>query len=201
MWIEPVAVLVRDDLRSAIGGHSLVADILARRGLASPKAALAFLDPDRFSPSPPEELPDLPIAQERLRAAIQRHERIAVWGDFDVDGQTATTVLVSGLRDLGADVVYYIPQRLTESHGIRISSLERLLAQSAQSIQVLLTCDTGISAHEAIDLARARGVAVLVTDHHDLPDELPRADAVVNPKRLPKDHPLRELPGVYARGR
>src|SRR5512136_486929 len=153
MWIEPASVLVRDDLRSAIGGHPLVADILARRGLASPQAALAFLDPDRFVPTEPQALPDLPIAQERLRAAIRRRERIAVWGDFDVDGQTATTVLVSGLRRLGADVVFYIPQRLTESHGIRIPSLERLLAQSALGIQVLLTCDTGISAHDAVDLA------------------------------------------------
>ena len=193
MWIEPASVLVGDELRSAIGGHPLVADILARRGLASPEAALTFIDPDRFLPSPPEELPDLPIAQERLRTAIQRHERIAVWGDFDVDGQTATTVLVSALHDLGADVTYYIPQRLTESHGIQIPSLERLLAQD---IRVLLTCDTGISAHAAVDLAKAHGVTVLVTDHHDLPDELPRADAVINPKRLAQDHPLHELPGV-----
>ena len=193
MWLEPSSVLVSPELRDAVGGHALVAEILARRGLVSPEAALIFLDPDRFTPSHPEALPDAALAAERLSRAIKHGERIAVWGDFDVDGQTATTVLVSALRGLGADVIYYIPNRLTESHGIHVESLGRLLAQD---IKVLLTCDTGIAAHEAIEYAKDRGVAVLVTDHHDLPDELPPADALVNPKRLPQEHPLRELPGV-----
>jgi len=193
MWIEPSPVLVSDELRAAVGGHPLVAEILTRRGITTPPSALAFLDPDRYTPTHPEALPDLAFAAERIRAAIKRQEHIAVWGDFDVDGQTATTLLVSTLRDLGADVVYYIPNRLSESHGIHIESLERVLASG---IQVLLTCDTGIAAHEAIAFAKRRGVSVLVTDHHDLPEELPKADAVVNPKRLPADHPLRGLPGV-----
>jgi single-stranded-DNA-specific exonuclease len=115
------------------------------------------------------------IAAQRLRGAIQRGERIAVWGDFDVDGQTATALLVSGLRDAGADVVYYIPNRLTESHGIRIEPLMRLLAQG---VQVLLTCDTGIAAHTAIHHARSRGVSVIVTDHHELPPELRQPEAL-----------------------
>ena len=193
MWLEPSPVMVSEELRAALGGHPLVAEILARRGLTTPQAALAFLDPERYTPSPPDALPDLAIAAQRLRDAITRGERIAVWGDFDVDGQTATTLLVSALRDLGADVVYYIPNRLTESHGIRIEGLARVLAQG---VKVLLTCDTGIAEHEAITFAKQRGVSVLVTDHHDLPDELPQADALVNPMRLPPGHPLRQLPGV-----
>ena len=193
MWLEPSPVFVSDELRAAVGGPPLVAEILARRGLTSPADALAFLDPNRYTPSPPVALPDISIAAQRLRDAIQRGERIAVWGDFDVDGQTATALLVSALRDAGADVVYYIPDRLTESHGIRAESLERVLSQGAK---VLLTCDTGIAAHEAIHYARSRGVSVLVTDHHALPDELPPADALVNPMRLPPGHPLRQLPGV-----
>ena len=193
MWLEPSPVTSSDELRAAVGGHPLVAEILARRGLTSPTDALAFLDPGRYTPSSPEALPDISIAAQRLRDAIKRGERIAVWGDFDVDGQTATALLVSALRDAGADVVYYIPHRLTESHGIHIEPLARLLAQG---VQVLLTCDTGIAAHEAIHYARVRGVSVIVTDHHDLPDELPLADALVNPMRLPPGHPLRQLPGV-----
>jgi single-stranded-DNA-specific exonuclease len=193
MWLEPSPVIVSDELRVGLGGHPLVAEILARRGLTTPQAALAFLDPERYTPSPPDALPDLTIAAQRLRAAIAHGERIAVWGDFDVDGQTATTLLVSALHDLGADVVYYIPNRLTESHGIRIKGLERVLAQG---VKVLLTCDTGIAEHEAITFAKQRGISVLVTDHHDLPDELPQADALVNPMRLPPGHPLRQLPGV-----
>ena len=144
-------------------------------------------------PAPPSDLPDLAAAADRLYRAVTRGEKIAVWGDFDADGQTATTLLVSLLRDLRADVTYYIPHRLTESHGIKIDPLKRLLDQR---INVLLTCDTGIAEHEAIAFAKSQDVTVLVTDHHDLPDELPDADALINPKRLPSTHPLRSLPGV-----
>ena len=194
MWLEPSPIETPESLRAAVGGHPLVAEILVRRGLTDPAAALGFLDPNRYTPTPPYELPDLELAAQILYDAILRRRRILVWGDFDVDGQTATALLVSLLRDLGADVMYYVPQRLVESHGIKIASLDRLL--DAQHVDVLLTCDTGIAEHDAIAHAKSRGLTVLVTDHHDLPDSLPAADALVNPKRLPVDHSLRDLPGV-----
>ncbi|HEY4691727.1 MAG TPA: single-stranded-DNA-specific exonuclease RecJ [Anaerolineae bacterium] len=194
MWLEPSPIETSDSLRAAVGGHPLVADILARRGLTDPAAALGFLDPNQYAPAPPTALPDLDLAARTLYDAILRRRRILVWGDFDVDGQTATALLVSMLRALEAEVVFYVPQRLIESHGIKIDSLDRLL--DAQHIDVLLTCDTGIAEHEAVAHAKARGLTVIVTDHHDLPDALPRADAVVNPKRLPAGHSLRDLPGV-----
>jgi single-stranded-DNA-specific exonuclease len=190
-WAEPV--LADPALTSAIGGHPLVAQLLARRGLATPEAALAFLQPERYVPAMPESLPDLETAADRLYRAVTRGEKIVVWGDFDADGQTATTLLVSLLRDLQADVTFYIPQRLTESHGIKLEPLKRLIEQR---VQVLLTCDTGIAEHDAIAYAKAQGVTVLVTDHHDLPETLPAADALINPKRLPAGHGLRSLPGV-----
>lgn len=193
MWISPAPVVVDPALTAAIGGHPLIARLLTQRGLSTPETAAAFLNPDRYTPAPPAALPDLEFAAERLYRAITRGEKIAVWGDFDADGQTATTLLVSLLRDLKADVTFYIPQRLTESHGIKVDSLNRLLDQH---IHVLLTCDTGIAEHAAIAHAKSRDVTVLVTDHHDLPDELPQADALINPKRLSIDHPLRSLPGV-----
>ncbi len=193
MWILPEPLAIDPVLSNAVGGEPLVAQLLARRGITTPQAAVAFLDPDRYVPAPPSDLPDLAAAADRLYRAITRGEKIAVWGDFDADGQTATTLLVSLLRDLQADVAFYIPQRLTESHGIKLEPLKRLLEQR---IHVLLTCDTGIAEHEAISFARSQGVAVLVTDHHDLPDELPQAEALINPKRLPAAHPLRSLPGV-----
>lgn len=193
MWYDPVPVHIPESLQQAVGGHPLVAQVLARRGILAPEAARAFLDPAHYVPAPPSDLPDLSAAAQRLMQAIARRERVGVWGDFDADGQTATAVLVSALRDLSADVVYYIPDRLTESHGIALSALEPFLQQG---VQVLLTCDTGIAAHEAIAYARERGVSVLVTDHHNLPAHLPPADALVNPKRLPAQHPLRDLPGV-----
>ncbi|MBN1955389.1 MAG: single-stranded-DNA-specific exonuclease RecJ [Anaerolineae bacterium] len=170
----------------------MLAQLLARRGVTNPQSVRAFLDPDHYRPAAPFELPDLPEAVERLEQARQRGETVCVWGDFDVDGQTATTLLVSTLQELGITARYYIPQRV-ESHGVNLPVLQRLVDEG---IDLLLTCDTGVTAHQAVDYAHARGVDVIVTDHHDLPPELPPALAVVNPKRLPKDHPLRELPGV-----
>src|SRR5262249_1211954 len=116
-----------------------------------------------------------------------------VWGDFDVDGQTATALLVSALRAMGVDVAYHIPNRFTEGHGINLPKLKEALDGG---VELLLTCDTGITAHDAMEYARSRRVDTVITDHHALPETLPEAYAVVNPMRLPKKHPLRELPGV-----
>ncbi len=192
-WIEPAAVTPPPALRAAVGGHPLLAEILTRRGLTDPAAAVAFLDWQRYVPAPPEELPGVAPAADLLWQAIRQRRRLAVWGDFDVDGQTATTLLVDALRDLGAQPLYVIPHRLSEGHGIKLPTLEKLLAQG---VDLLLTCDTGVAEHEAIALARGRGVQVIVTDHHDLPADLPAVEALVEPKLLPKSHPLRELPGV-----
>jgi single-stranded-DNA-specific exonuclease len=131
-------------------------------------------------------------AVERIRRALRERQRILVWGDFDVDGQTATALLVSALRDLGGVIDYTIPNRLTEGHGLHLPRLLPLL----NSIDLLLTCDTGIAAHEAVAAAGVRGVDVIITDHHSLPETLPGAHAVINPMRLQMGHPLRELPGV-----
>jgi single-stranded-DNA-specific exonuclease len=193
VWIFPESIPIDPALAAEVGGDPIVAQLLARRGIVTPHAAAAFLNPDRYVPTPPDDLPDLAAAAERLYRAVTRGEKIAVWGDFDADGQTSTTLLVSLLRDLRADAAFYIPHRMTESHGIKLEPLKRLLDQR---VNVLLTCDTGIAEHEAIAFAKAQGVTVLVTDHHDLPDELPAADALINPKRLLSTHPLRSLPGV-----
>lgn len=192
-WIEPVDAPVPQELQAEIGGHPLVARTLAQRGITQANTARAFLDPSYYRPTSPAELPNLPAAADRLSYAIQRRQRICVWGDFDVDGQTATTLLVSTLRDLDADVIYHIPHRERESHGISLPVLKEIIAGG---IDLLLTCDTGVAAHRAIDYARQQHVDVIVTDHHELPPELPPALAVVNPKLLPESHPLRELPGV-----
>ncbi len=164
-----------------------------RRGFDRVETARSFLDPKHYRPAAPADLPNLVTAVARLSRAIRERERICVWGDFDVDGQTSTTLLVSTLRDLGAEVSYHIPHRERESHGVNLPVLKELLAEG---VELLLTCDTGVSAHEAVDYARERGVEFVITDHHDLPPTLPQACAVVNPKMLSVDHPLRELPGV-----
>jgi len=191
-WLSPPKPNIPSALLEFVG-DSLLAQLLTQRGLTTPDQARAFLDPDAYEPAPPSDLPDMAPAVTRLNQAIERQERICVWGDFDVDGQTSTALLVSTMHDLGAKVTSYIPNRLTESHGIKIPALEQMLAQG---VNLLLTCDTGITEHKAVTTAQAAGAEVIITDHHDLADSLPPAQAVINPKRLPPEHPLRELPGV-----
>lgn len=206
-WLEPPEMRASTALQQAVGGNPLVADTLARRGFSQPQAALAFLHPERYQPTPAEQLPGLSTAVDRLEQALQKQERIWVWGDFDVDGQTATTILVSMLQDLGADVRYHIPVRATESHGINLPWLEKILQQGAD---LLLTCDTGVTAFEAVEYASQQGLDIIITDHHELATSasdpaaavqsgtprLPAACAVVNPKLLPPGHPLSTLPGA-----
>ncbi len=198
-WLEPRDISIPEALLSAVGGHPLVAVTLARRGIVDVQAARAFLDPEVYTPASPWDLPGMQVAVERLQRAIRQGESICVWGDFDVDGQTATALLVSVLRSLGAKSSFHIPVREVESHGVNLPVLKKIIDGGAQ---LVLTCDTGIGAHEAVDYARERGVDVIISDHHDLPHtpdgdlRLPHAAAVVNPKLLPGDHPLATLPGV-----
>ena len=194
-WQDPRPVTVPPALAAAVGGHPLVSATLARRGITTPAAARAFLDPEAYTPTPAAALPDVEPAVDRLRQALAHGERILVWGDFDVDGQTATTVLVDGLQRLGGQVAFTIPVRAVDSHGI---ALPTLTARLEEGFDLLLTCDTGVAEHEAVALARAYGTEVIITDHHELPPTLPDALAVINPNRLADGHPLGDLPGVGA---
>ena len=190
LWIDSIPLLTPSPLPDL---HPLVAQTLIRRGMNTPKAARAFLDPDAYSPAPAANLPGLIAAAERVERAIRSRESICVWGDFDVDGQTSTTLLVQTLHALGAEVTYHIPVRGHEGHGISLPHLKDIIDQGAK---LILTCDTGITAHEAGEYARTRGVDMVITDHHDLPESLPQAVAVVNPKLLPPEHALATLAGV-----
>ncbi|MBC8334696.1 MAG: single-stranded-DNA-specific exonuclease RecJ [Anaerolineales bacterium] len=192
IWLDPTPVDIPDSF-STLGLHPLAAETLVRRGISELSAAKAFLDPEEYTPTDAWDLPDLRIAVERIEHAIRTGESICVWGDFDVDGQTSTALLVQTLRALKADVLWHIPVRATESHGIKIPYLKEIIDNGAQ---LILTCDTGVGENEAIDYANSRGVDVVVTDHHDLPETLPNALAIVDPKRLPVGHPLSTLPGV-----
>ncbi len=194
-WIDPTKITVPENLREAIGGHPLAAETLVRRGISDPDEARAFLDPEHYTPAPASELHDIDKATMRIKRAIDKMETILVWGDFDVDGQTSTTLLVEALNEMGAKVEYHIPLRAAEGHGIQVDVLEQIIIEKP-TITVLLTCDTGIAAQEAVELANARGLDVIITDHHDLPEELPPAYAIVDPKLLPGEHPLATLPGV-----
>ena len=182
-----------EPLADLVGGHALVAQYLARKGITSVTGAERFLYAERYSPSSPAELPDIDRAVDRLVRAIRDRERILVWGDFDVDGQTSTALLYSALQRRGANASYHVPNRFSEGHGIHLPALKHHLDSG---VDLLLTCDTGVSAHDAVEYAASRRVDTIITDHHALPDSLPAAVAVVNPQRLAEGHPLRELPGV-----
>jgi single-stranded-DNA-specific exonuclease len=188
-WIDPPPVDIPASFPD-LGLPPLIARTLVRRGISDPAAARAFLRPDELPPTP---FPGIEKAVDAINMAIRKKEPICVWGDFDVDGQTSTALLVQTLQALGANVTYYIPVRGRESHGVHIESLKPILDNGSR---LIVTCDTGVTAHEAVDYANSRGVEVVVTDHHDLGETLPNAKAIINPKLLPEEHPLANLAGV-----
>ena len=141
-------------------------------------------------------MPDLLKGVELLLRVSRAGQSILIWGDFDADGQTSTALLSDALRPLFApeNLHWHIPDRLRDGHGIDLPGLQALIDKHRPAL--LLTCDTGVTAHNAIQHARDRGLLTIITDHHALPAQLPNADAVINPQRLPVGHPLRSLPGV-----
>jgi single-stranded-DNA-specific exonuclease len=170
----------------------LVARILLNRGLAGADDILAFLDPSLERLNPPFGLPDLELATARLGQALRQGEAVAIYGDYDADGLTATALLHQFFRELGLPCYSYIPDRLTQGYGLKIEGLKELATQA----KLVVTVDCGISNAAEVAWAREQGLEVIITDHHEVPPELPEALAVVNPKRRGHDYPFRELAGV-----
>lgn len=191
-WLDPVPVEPSSELTALVNGSRLAAELLVRRGISLPSQAIPFLSPEDYRPASPLEFPGMEKAVERILSAVKSNELICVWGDFDVDGQTSTTILVSALRRLKARVTHYIPVRGTESHGVHMAPLQLL---AGEGVTLMVTCDTGISAVEETSWAMNNGMDVVITDHHELPASLPPAVAIVNPRLLPADHHLHPLPG------
>lgn len=150
--------------------------LLAAKGIQRLKEAEAFLHPERQPLPEPDVLIDIDLAVGIILDAVTAHERICVYGDYDVDGICATTILYRALRKRGADVMYYIPDRDSEGYGMHEDSVRKL---AEKGVRLLVTVDNGISAHAEAQLARSLGMRVVVTDHHRCHDVLPDADAVV----------------------
>jgi len=186
---EPLAA----SLAAEVGIPHIMARLLVNRGVAGASEARAFLEPDLSQLHDPALLPDLEAGAERLARAVERGERICVHGDYDVDGVTSTALLVRTLRALKADVCHRLPHRRLEGYGIKPAAVEEA---AGQGVSLIVTCDCGITAFEAIDLASERGIDVIVTDHHEPGSELPRAVAVIDPKRSDAEYPFTELAGV-----
>lgn len=170
-----------------------VARVLRARGITDAARAAEFLFPSLAHLTPPPDIPDLERGGEILAAAARRGRRIFIAGDYDVDGLCGITILGRVLRLLGADVQYFVPNRLTEGYDLTEATVAKALAAKAD---VLLTVDCGSRAHDAVAAARAAGLPVVVTDHHRLDPTLPPADAVITPQRLPKGHPASGIAGA-----
>jgi single-stranded-DNA-specific exonuclease len=181
-----------EDISVRHGVPRLVARVLLNRGLAGEEEILAYLDPVLERLYPPFGLTDMEAAATRLGLAVRRGEAVAVYGDYDADGLTATALMHQFLSELGLSCPTHVPDRLKEGYGLRVEALKDLAAQ----VRLLVTVDCGISDTAEVAWARDHGLDVIVTDHHEPPAELPPALAVVNPKRGGADYPFRELAGV-----
>jgi len=162
-------------LADALGVHPLVATLLRRRGLVTVETARAFLEPRLEDLADPAGFPRMDEAVDMVARALDAGRRIAVHGDYDVDGISATAILLRGLRSLGADPLWYLPHRLRDGYGLGVPAVETLAAAGAG---VLISADCGITAVEAIDRAHALGLDVVVLDHHTPPAQLPPATIV-----------------------
>ena len=174
------------------GFSPLTAAVMCSRGYTELNEARDFLAANEPL-SDPFTLLDMDKAARRVRRAIDRREQICVFGDYDVDGITATCLLTDFLRRQGAHVVSYIPARLEEGYGLNEMALHSL---REQNVQLIVTVDCGITANDEAALCRALGMELVITDHHECKSELPEAVAVVDPHRLDQPQPASELAGV-----
>jgi single-stranded-DNA-specific exonuclease len=180
-------------ISDALGIPSLVADLMAQRGIRNANDAEAFLRADLVDLEDPNLLNDMEKAVERIIRGIEDGEKIVVYGDYDVDGITSICVLVDVLASLGANIDYYIPDRIDEGYGMNPEAV-RSIARDGASL--LITVDCGITAFLEVQLAQSLGMDVIITDHHEPHGELPSAVAVINPKRHDELYPFRDLAGV-----
>ena len=185
---------IREDLEAMASRFCIserFARILRLRGLDDPARVEEYLNPGLRYLAPPEQWPGMARAADILASGLKAGKKLAVWGDYDADGVTSTALVRQVLGHYGYDVLWHLPDRLSEGYGMNVAGVERLAAQGAQ---LLLTVDCGISDIQAVAHARELGMTVVVTDHHLPPESLPEADVLCNPRL--KDCPCAALAGV-----
>ncbi len=180
-------------LMEEMGIPSLAAKLFSARGFENADEARSFAEKNLSDLNDPFLLCDMDRAVERIKKAVRDGEKIAVYGDYDADGVTATYIVLHYLKSLGADCVYHIPDRLEEGYGVAEPTLSEL---SAKGVSLIITVDTGITAAKEVEFARDLGMDVIITDHHNCPEELPRAYCIINPRRADCSYPFPELAGV-----
>ena len=182
------AVLARE-----LGISCVLARLLCRRGYRAPEEARCFFNCTDAMLHKPFLMKDMDKAVARMQQAIEGHERIMIFGDYDVDGVTSVSLLYLYLTDLGADVQYYIPSRTGEGYGLCAAAIDKF---AQDGITCIITVDTGITANEEVDYAKKLGIDMVITDHHECRLPLPEAAAVVDPHRPDCPYPFKELAGV-----
>ena len=171
----------------------LLAQLLVQRGIDSVQAAKRYMDPQLAELHDPFELHDMQKAVDRIQAAVANGEKIVVYGDYDADGITSTAVMYETLDEVGAQVEFFIPHRFTDGYGPNLDEYQRLIDGGAQ---LIVTVDNGVSGAKEIEYANSRGVDVVITDHHELPAQLPEAAAIVHPKFPGSEYQGGDLSGV-----
>lgn len=181
-------------LAKQLGISLLLSRLLVNRGLTNPDAARAFLTPDLSQLHDPFRFHDMKRAVERIVRAVQNQEQILVYGDYDVDGITSISVIIRVLgKLLPGKLLYYIPKRLEEGYGLHLASLEKALAKG---VSLIITVDCGISAIQETAFLKTKGIDIIITDHHEPPECLPDAYAIINPKMDASGYPFGQLAGV-----
>jgi len=191
--IAPENPKIEAKLAAALQISALAARLLVNRGITTIEAAHEFLTPSLRRLYDPFVMRGMSEAVDRLVRGLQSQERITIYGDYDVDGITATAVLSWFFREIGAPAPYYLPHRMREGYGLNAEAIRKL---ADQGTRILITVDCGITGHDEVQLARRLGMDVIVTDHHQVPPTLPEAVAVLNPHQAECTYPAKELSGV-----
>ncbi|MFN0021679.1 MAG: single-stranded-DNA-specific exonuclease RecJ [Pirellulaceae bacterium] len=180
-------------LERSAGVPPIVAQLLLCRGVHDPEHVKTFLESKLTGLRDPDELPGCAAAAERVHAAIRDKRKIVIYGDYDADGMTGTAILIICLRLLGADVTYYVPNRLEEGYGLSDEALRTLASRGAQ---LIISVDCGIASINEADTAKSLGLELIVTDHHEFAERLPEAAAIVHPRLPGHDYPFAGLCGA-----
>lgn len=197
-WLIPPGLSAEEgeaieQLNAEIKVPRLVAELLYRRGLRTQEAINEFFHPELASMVDPFLFEDMEIAVLRILKAIEAEELITIYGDYDVDGTTATALLYLGLKRIGAKIDFYIPHRMIDGYGLSLASLAQL---QENGTNLIISVDCGVNALEEIKAIRELGMEIIITDHHNPKDELPPALATINPKLKDCAYPFEHLAGV-----
>ena len=197
-WITPPGLSAEEkqlvsELSDSLKSPPMVSELLFRQGLKTEQEIRDFFTPSLYHQHDPFLFEDMDKAVTRIVQAIERHEKITIYGDYDVDGTTATALLLLGLRKLGAEIDFYIPHRMIDGYGLSLGSLDQL-KESGSSL--IISVDCGVNALEEITAINAMGMEIIITDHHNPKEELPKALAIINPKLPGTRYPYPHLAGV-----